>query len=140
MSTALDTVDIFHRGNENLSSLHGAERLVFMLQDFDLLMEMEGWDHFFIYDHYFAWYSEFKEWLNTIDDRRSLAVLEDYERHLVDRGISLLPEAIDEFLSLQDDAYLNSCPDWREQFLELTKYRWARARAYLRGEGLELAE
>ncbi len=85
----LDPKEVFERGLRDASSLKRTERLVFILQEFDILMEMEGWDHFFLCDHHFAWYSEMKEWLHMIGDAGSLAVLEDYEAHLEARGIPL---------------------------------------------------
>ena len=103
MSTLLDPMEIYDKGLRDLASLQGAERLVFMLQDFDNVMEMEGWDHFFLYEHYFIWYSEMKEWLRKIRDKQSLAVLNDYENHLNARGVTLSPSEIERFLKVFHD-------------------------------------
>src|SRR5271166_6358426 len=134
MQQVLDAMDIYERGLRDLSSLKGRERLVFMLQDFDNLMEMEGWEHFFLYECHFAWYSEMKEWLSTIGDRASLAVLGEFETHLQGRGVPLSPSAFESFLNSGGDAYLRAYPDWRSKYCELRGTRWARASAYLESQ------
>jgi hypothetical protein len=134
----LDPIDIYDRGLRDFSSLQGAERLVFMLQDFDNLMEMEGWDHFFLYEHHFIWYCEMKEWLHLIGDRASLTVLEDYERHLTRYGVPFSPVGIQNFLNTQDNVYLCECPDWRGQYCELRRDRWAKAMAFFKCHHLEV--
>lgn len=131
-------MDVYERGLRDLSSLQGAERLVFMLQDFDNLMEMEGWVHFFIYENDFIWYFEMKEWLQIIGDRASLAVLEDFEAQLKAHGVPLSPSEFEGFLSSGGDVYLRACPDWEAQYCELRSTRWARASAYLESQGLIL--
>src|SRR5690606_41187886 len=97
MTHQLDPSDIYQRGLDDLDSLEGPERLVFMLQDFDNMMEMEGWDHSFMNENHFRWYPEMKDWLKTIGDEASLAVLEDYESHLQARGVRLDPDEIQDF-------------------------------------------
>src|ERR1700722_11029429 len=104
MSETLDPREIYDRGLRDLSCLRGAERLLFMLQDFDNLMEMEGWDHFFLSDSHLLWYSEMKTWLGAIDDAASSAVLGDYEGYLKARGVALSPREIANFLNSEDDA------------------------------------
>ena len=42
MAKVLNASDIYRQGFADLSCLQGAERLIFMLQDFDNMMEMEG--------------------------------------------------------------------------------------------------
>ncbi|MCI0641028.1 MAG: hypothetical protein L0Y70_18285 [Gemmataceae bacterium] len=131
-------MDIYDRGLRNLSVLQGVERLVFMLQDFDNLMEMESWDHFFRHECHFIWYSEMKEWLRTIGAQESLVVLDNHEAHLKARGVELSPSEIETFLNSQDEAYMRACPDWRRQYCELRGVRWAKASAFLESQGLKL--
>ncbi len=138
MLTILDPMDIYLRGLRDLSCLHGVERLVFLLQDFDTLMEMEGWDHFILHDNHFNSYSEMKEWLRTIGCHTSLSVLDDYEAHLSAHGVPLTPRDIGIFLNSHDQAYFDVCPRWREQYGELRGDRWAKAVAYLETQGLRL--
>jgi hypothetical protein len=138
MVTILDPMDIYERGLRDLSCLQGPVRLVFMLHDFDNLMEMEGWDYFFLYEHHFFWYSEMKDWLRTIGDKTSLAVLQDFESHVRAHGVALVPSEFESFLNAGGDAYLRTCPDWRTQYCELRPARWAQASAYLEGQGLKL--
>jgi hypothetical protein len=138
MATILDPMDIYDRGLRDLSCLQGPDRLVFMLHDFDNLMEMEGWDHFFLYEHHFFWYSEMKDWLRTIGDKASLAVLQDFESHVRVHGVALVPPEFESFLNAGGDAYLRTGPDWRMQYCELRPARWAQASAYLEGQGLRL--
>jgi len=138
----LDAIAIYEKGLADLSELDGVERLVFMLQDFDNLMDMEGWDHFFLHESHFAWYPEMKDWLHTIGDTASLAVLTDYEAYLKERLVRLSPSEIERFLSFQDNASMNAAPDWRHQYSELKAARWAKALAYLESQdvGLSTAE
>lgn len=138
MFEVLDPIDLYDRGLRDLSSLRGAERLVFILQDFDYLMEMEGWDHFFIYEAHFSYYSEMKGWLDIIDDKASLAVLKAYEDHLKEHGDPLSSNDIQAFLNTQADAYFQNCPDWREQYCALRGDRWAKTIAYLQSKGQTL--
>jgi hypothetical protein len=108
--------------------------------NFDNLMEMEGWDHFFLYERDFALYPEMKAWLRTIGDAESLRILEDFESHLKSRGVPLSPKEIERFLNQQDNLYLQSCPDWEKQYIELRKQRWERVLGYLEKQGLSLGK
>jgi hypothetical protein len=108
---------------------------VFMLQDFDNLMEMEGWDHYFLYEHHFVWYSEMKDWLRRIGDEASLAILSDYEAHVRSRGFEFSPAGVEDFLTSTDETCF---PDWRDQYCDLRASRWAKASAYLERQGLTL--
>jgi len=138
MATILDPLEIYDRGLQDLSVLQGPDRLVFMLQDFDNLMEMEGWDHFFRYEHHFAWYGEMKEWLHLIAERESLAVLESFETYLDGRGVPLLPDSMESPTSTNDPDYESKCVQWCSLYSEGRGRRWARAAAYLRSQGVEL--
>jgi hypothetical protein len=138
MTQVLDPMDIYERGLRDLSSLRGEERLVFMFQDFDNLMEMEGWDHFFTYEHHFIWYAEMTESLRKIGDEASLCVLENYENHLKARGVGMSPGEIRTFLNSTADDYLAACPDWCGQYCELREDRWTKANTYFRNQGVEL--
>ena len=138
MSELLDPAAVYDRGLADLSSLQGVERVIFMLQDFDNLMEMEGWDHFFLYENHFRWYGEFKEWLFLLGDSASLSVLKDYENYLKAHNVGLCPREIENFLSSLEEAELSGQVDWREQFCALRADRWARATAFLRSRGVAL--
>jgi hypothetical protein len=138
MMTFLDPIGIYDRGVKDLASLAGAERLIFMLQDFDILIEMEGWDHFFLHEHHFIWYSEMREWLRIIGDFASLAVLDSYETHLKTNGVALSPIEIERLLNTQDNSSLQCCVDWGGQYCDLKEFRWAKASAYLEGQGLRM--
>ena len=137
MDTPLDPIEIYARGLRNLELLEGPERLVFLLQEFDILMDMEGWYHFFLYEHHFKLYSEMKDWLSTIDDRQSLVVLGDFEARLKSRGVPLESAEIETFFDSQDD-YFRACPDWCEQYTACRAGRWQKAIAYLETAGLRL--
>ena len=135
MPKLLEAIEIYERGLRELSSLMRPERLVYMLLEFENIMEMEGWDHFFVYEQHFAWYSELKQWLRTTDNTESLAVLDDYEAHLMTHGIEMSPSAVERFLDVQGDDYFQTCPDWRRQYCELKCARWKKAAAYLESQG-----
>lgn len=134
MKTRLDPLAIYKRGLADLDSLDGVERWLFMLQDFDNLMEMEGWDHFFLYEDHFSWYAEMKEWLRQVGDEASLAVLGDYESHVLARGFDVSPAGIEAWLHAEEEA-LSGHPDWRDQYCALREARWERGVAYLAGQG-----
>jgi len=138
MARLLDPMAIYDRGLAELDSLSGAERFVFMLQDFDNLMEMEGWDHFFLYEHHFAWYSEMKDWLRRIGDESSLAVLSNYESHVSSNGFEVSPSGIEALLKAKDENYYRTCPDWCGRYCDLREARWARASAFFMSQGLAL--
>jgi hypothetical protein len=133
----LDPMEIYDRGLRDLASLQGAERLLFMLQDFDNLMEMEGWEHFFLYEHHFIWYAEMKEWLHTIGENSSLAVLQNYESYLKARGVALSPSAI-ENSDARGEAHSLACNDLCNRYCELRSVRWARAAAHLESQGVRI--
>ena len=138
MAAPLDPMTIYDRGLAGLDSLVGVERLIFMLQDFDNLMEMEGWDHFFLYEHHFVWYAEMKEWLRTIRETASLAVLGDYEGHVISKGFEFSPTGIDGLLRSKDEPYYRNCPNWCDQYCAFRASRWANASAYVESQGLML--
>jgi len=105
--------------------------------DFDNLMEMEGWDHFFLHEHHFVWYAEMKEWLRQAGDEASLAVLADYEGWLREQGLGLPPDWDECFAVVE--ALGDLIPDWRERYSELREARWVRAAAYFERCGAKLA-
>jgi hypothetical protein len=144
MATLLDPLDIYDRGIHDLSCLQGVERLVFMLMDFDYLMDMESWDHFFIHEWHFIQYAEMKDWLRTIGDEASLAVLEDYEAFLKSHGVAVSSREIESFWNSHEydahvDAYLPAgALYWEHPYRDLSPVRWAKATAYLEARGLRL--
>lgn len=137
MASALDPAVVYERGLRHPEALTAAERLVFLLMEFETLMNMEGWDDFFTsrWSHY---YPEMKQGLGAAGDTDSLEVLQDYERHLQERNVALEPRAIDSFLAAQDDEYFKKCRDWREDYGELSEKRWSKVRDYLGKLGFEL--
>jgi len=141
MSKVLDPLAIYDRGLAGLDRLVGPERLVFMLQDFDNLMEMEGWNHFFLCEHHFAWYVEMKQWLERIAAVSSLAVLGHYENHLTREGFELSPTGVQQLLKTkdaEDPEYHRNCVDWCGQYCAFRDDRWTKATAYLNSQGLAL--
>ena len=133
----LDPMEIYYRGLRDLTFLQSAERLLFMLQDFDNLMEMEGWEHFFRYQHHFIWYAEMKEWLHTIGENFSLAVLQDYESYLKVNGVELSPEAIANSDAM-GEAHSLACNDLCNRYCELRSVRWAKAMVHLENQGIRI--
>jgi hypothetical protein len=138
MTVPLDPLAVYDKGLASLARLVGVERLVFMLQDFDNLMEMEGWDHFFVYEHHFAWYAEMKEWLGQIGASTSLAVLDDYESHVRSMGFEVLPAGIEALMRSRNEASYQGCPDWCARYCALREDRWMRATAFLSSQGVSL--
>lgn len=135
MARSLDPLAVYNKGLAGLDYLAGAERLVFMLQDFENLMEMEGWDHFYLYEHHFAWYAEMKDWLQQIGAVGSLAVLDSYEMHVQSQGFEVSPTGIEALLRSRGDQDL---PDWVGEYCALREDRWAKATALLASRGVVL--
>jgi hypothetical protein len=135
--TTLNREEAYSRGQGEFASLTPDERLVFLLVQFETLMDMEGWDDFFT-SKWSPYYSELKQGLVLAGDRDSLEVFEDYEEHLRTRGVSLDPEALDAFLTAQNNAYFESCRDWRDDYTDLATQRWSKVSEYLRAHGITL--
>lgn len=138
MATLLNPLAVYNRGLADLDSLVGVERLVFMLQDFDNLMEMEGWDHYYLYEHHFAWYAEMKDWLRQIGDEASLDVLNDYEAHVQSKGFPVSPSGIEALLVSSDGVPYQSRPDWCGRYCAMREDRWARVAEFLSVQGMAL--
>lgn len=135
MGTTLDPDDIYDRGLNDLSSLQGPERLVYMLTDFDNFLEMEGWEGYFMSEANFGWYAEMKEWLRTIGDEKSLGVLKKYENYLKKHNVALTADAIAEFVEVSEDSI---GADLQDSYDALRTDRWKKAKAYLKTQGLEI--
>jgi hypothetical protein len=136
-ATVLNPAVVFPRGLRDPEGLTVAERLVFILMEFEALMDMEGWDHFFT-STWSRYYPELKRGLAAAGDLESLEVLEDYEQHLRERNVALEPGAIDAFIVAQSDDYFRECRDWRDDYSELSEQRWRKVREHLGTLGLEL--
>jgi hypothetical protein len=134
---SLDPDEIFRRGHEDCVSLTPHERLVFLLLEFEGLMNMEGWDDFFT-SRWSSYYPELEQGLLLAGDNESLAVLQDYETHLKAHGTSLDPSVLDAFLEGQSRDYFANCRDWREAYTRLSDRRWSKIRSYLESHGLSL--
>lgn len=138
MPTVLTLSAVYDRGLADLEKLVGVERLVFMLLDFDTLMIMEGWSHFFLHEHHFAWYAEMKDWLQQIGDHESLVILNEYESDVCSRGCEVSPEGIEELFLADDVDYYHRCADWCDRYSALDQARWAKAGDFLSLRGFEL--
>lgn len=126
----IDPADVYHRGLRDPDKLRGPERLVFILQEFDILLEMEGWAHFFLYERHFAWYDEMKDWLLRIRDEESLAVLLAYESWMRERGFGVTPTAMETWVEIGASPDVPE-PDWADGYTAIREQRWERARAHL---------
>lgn len=130
----IDPAEVCDRGLRDPDALRGPERLVFILQEFDILMEMEGWVHFFLYERHFTWYDEMKDWLRHIGDEESLAVLLAYESWMRERGFDATPSAVERWLQKPGAVELRE-PDWVNEYTAMRERRWERARAHLAENG-----
>lgn len=133
----IDPAEVYVRGLRDPDALRGPERLVFILQEFDILMEMEGWVHFFRYERHFSWYGEMKDWLRHIGDQESLAVLLAYESWMRERGFDTTPAAVERWLGRRDGVELPE-PDWIDAYTTIRARRWERAQAWLAEHGYGL--
>ena len=131
-----DTYTILDKGFENEESLNSDEWTIFIILYFESLADMEGWDHFFSYK--MNWYPILIETLDLIKDTESLSVINNYKKHITDQNIEFTSEAIDTFLLNADDKYFDSCPDWREDFSDLSGKRWELLSQYFNKSGLKI--
>ncbi len=134
----INPLEVLGRADTDPQSLKPYEKLVFTLYNFDLIADMEGWDHFFTHEHHFAWYDEMKHWLDKIDDIPSLSLLEEYENHLATQGVEVNPAAINEHLCLANQNNFETPRDWRNDYSELRPRRWNKANFYLQQNGYQL--
>lgn len=131
----IDASDVFERGLKNPDALTEAELMVFLFLDLQIIMEMEGWDHFFATDR-MRFYPQLKSGLQRIGDAESLRVIEDYEALLGTHGVPMESDAIDSYVCgglAEDDTR-----DWREEYLAHTEQRWELVRRYLVQRGFQL--
>lgn len=140
MKSVIHPARVYERGLIKPESLSSLERLVFLLLDFQNVIDMEGWDHFFMDEERLALYPELKQWLSDVGDRTSLAILEDYERHLGKHGIALEPNSLQAFLSRQKKSYFRSSADWRDLYTQAEDQRWQKVREYLNKHAVQLED
>ena len=132
----LNVDDILDKGLKRESLLTDHEQLIFAIAYLESLSDMEGWDHFFIYN--FNWYSKLIEALELSDDQLSLNVLNDYKQHFIKLGVPFQAKKIDGFLLIADEQYFENCIDWRESFYEIADQRWNKVQLYFNRLGFEL--
>jgi hypothetical protein len=136
--TSLDADEVLQRGLSDCESLSLLERLVFLLLEFEVLMDMEGWDDFFT-SRWSAYYPELKQGLVLAADEKSVEILDDYETHLKGHGVVLEPSALDKFLCSRENQYFVNCRDWRDDYAKLGSHRWSKVREFLRSHDVSLA-
>ncbi len=138
MSIQLRIEDVCDRGLKDAGSLTSEERLVYLLADLETLIDMEGWDHFFM-TPCMRYYSDLISGLQAAGDSVSVEVLRDYENHFSRYGVAFEPEAIAAFLCESPDGYESSCRDWQEEFEAAKETRWKKIEEYLAPRGYEIA-
>lgn len=134
----IQSLDCYQKGLKNIDELTPEERQIYILMEFETLMDMEGWEHFFIYDWHLKFCSELKQTLQVIDDSDSLSFLNQYELHLHEKSIPLEAEAIENFVFSQSESYFVNSPDWRELYSQFTEERWNKMSRYLAKKGITL--
>ena len=137
MSIPLRIEDVCDRGFKDAARLTPEERLVYLLADLETLIDMEGWDHFFMTLR-MQYYSDLISGLQAAGDSVSAEVLRDYEEHFSLYGVAFEPKAIAGFLSEEPDGYASSCRDWQEEFELAKETRWKKMEQYLAGRGYEI--
>ncbi|MEM8860250.1 MAG: hypothetical protein AAGD96_18130 [Chloroflexota bacterium] len=132
----LQVFEITQRGLTNRDSLSQVEWLIFVVDYLESVSTFQGWDHFFSYN--MDWYPKVLELLESADDKASLAVLHNYEEHFKKLGVDFTSEAIDNFLTNPPVGYLESCSDWRDEFVNLHNQRWKLITEYFKSKGVEI--
>lgn len=138
MATEVNVQAVYEKGLEDLTSLQTHERLIFVLLDFETLMDMEGWDHFFMYEHSLAHYPELKEWLLKIEDHASFAVLQKFEQCVNDPQALSSADAYERYCSSVSDTERINGPDWRKDYSNLSEQRWGKVAEFLKDRELVL--
>ena len=118
----LNIKDILSKGLKDESNLSEIEWPVYVVAYFESVADMEGWDHFFLYS--MKWYKLLINTLSSTGDHSSIRIISDYEKHFKTLGVQFTSANIDIYLSTASTDYLDSCPDWREQFSGACKQRW----------------
>lgn len=136
----LDPVAAYDKWLSAPETLTSDERLVSLVREFEILADMEGWYHFFTYDHYLCFYEEVKSGLQTVGDTDSLGVLADHEQYLRRHGVAMEPDAIEAFLFAQEAeaSHDEAISDWGDEFNRHYETRWAKIAQYLQGRGIEM--
>jgi hypothetical protein len=134
----IQSLDCYLKALKDINALTSEERQVFILMEFETLMIMEGWDHFFTYDWHLKFYPELKQTLQIIDDNDSLSVLNNYEQHLYEKGVPIEAKAIENFVFSQELSYFRNSPDWTKLYNEFAEERWNKMSKYLAKKGIIL--
>ena len=98
----IHTQAVYEAGLENPAGLDPQGYLVFVVQDFENYMEMEGWEGFFIAGR-LSDYARLKVLSRDIGDDESLAVPGDWETYLRERKIPLTEEGISDLLQAEPE-------------------------------------
>lgn len=132
----MDVEEVLDKGLEDESGLSEVELQVFSVAYLESVADMEGWDHFYTYSMHL--HPIMTSLLLSAEDRASLKVIQDYEKHFSELGVAFNVKEIDAFLSSASESYYSSCPDWREEFSLLSDQRWDKIVSYLNGQGIKL--
>ncbi|MGF1862082.1 hypothetical protein [Photobacterium profundum] len=132
----LDVEDILDKGVAQESSLTDIEWPIYIVAFFEYIADAQSWDHFFTYFMY--WLPKLKQTLKLAGDMQSLLILKDYEGHFSKLGVKFTSNEIDHFLTSASNEYLDSCPDWREEFEACSIQRWSLISIYYSSIGVEL--
>ncbi|WP_421910616.1 hypothetical protein [Marinobacter sp.] len=133
---ALSVDQIFDKGMHDEASLSEDEWPIFAVAYLESVADMQGWDHFFTYN--MEWCPLVTRILKLSGDLQSLRVIEDYRKHFEHLGVGFEADEIDQFLAGVSHAYLDECPDWREEFTQLANTRWELIAQYCRNVGVNL--
>ena len=132
----MDIEEIIDRGLSDEASLSETERLVYSVAYLESVSDMEGWDQFFT--HSMGLYPALTKLLKLSGDFQSLSVVKNYKEHFKKNGVKFESKDIDRFLTNISNEYLDSCPDWREQFSDLSEQRWDLISRYFFSIGIKL--
>jgi hypothetical protein len=67
---------------------------VFLVQDLEILMDMEGWDFFFVYGRQPEHCQELRRMLREIGDTTSAEIVDDYADHVRKIGATFPPSEL----------------------------------------------
>jgi len=135
----LDPNEVYDRAlsRGGQAGLDEDERVIYVLKEFEVFIQMEGWFGFFTGSRAYL-YPELRRSLELCGASGSLAVLDDFEAYLGRSGVEIEEEAIATWY--EGASVPSPLPDWAERFTAQDDERWAQLRRYLASRDVKLVD
>jgi hypothetical protein len=134
----LDASKIYKEGQNNWRQMPIHNAIIYILIEYNIINDMEGFFHFFLYDHHFEKLPLLKQALAEIGDDDYLIQLTDFEETVIDAGYSFNPTGIEEFWLALDASDSLPPESWQKAWYDGIDKRWDLAKTYLVQLGFSL--